>query len=276
MAIRRAGIWCNRNKAEALTAAERLTEALIRHGIDVGLDEALRARMNRTKPYRGLKECDVLIALGGDGTLLSGLNTAMRLDAPMLGVNLGHVGFLTEIEPDQIEEAVCRLAEGDYREEKRMIIQTEGYEPYGLNDVTFTRALTSTRILTMAVYADGKLIQRFSGDGLIVATPTGSTGYSLSANGPLVLPGVDLMLLTPICAHTPHAKPMIVPANTRVEVELSEECEAVIAMDGRYLGTLSAGGRTAVFRAERSARFIRMGEEDFFERLKSKLLDWGR
>lgn len=276
MAIRKAGIWCNRTKAEALPTAERLTAALTARGIEVGLDEALRARMNRTQPYRGLKDCDVLIALGGDGTLLSGLDEAMRMDVPMLGVNLGHVGFLTEIEPDQIEETVRRLAEGDYREEKRMIIQAEGYEPYGLNDVTFTRALTSTRILTMTVYADGKMIQRFSGDGLIIATPTGSTGYSMSAGGPLVLPGVDLMLLTPICAHTPHAKPMIVPAGTRVEVELHEDCEAVLAMDGRYLGTLPTGGRAAVCSADKQARFIRMGEEDFFGRLKSKLLDWGR
>ena len=276
MSIRKAGIWCNRNKAEALKTAERLTAALTGRGIEVGMDDGLRAWMNRTHPYRGLKECDVLIALGGDGTLLSGLDEAMRMDAPMLGVNLGHVGFLTEIEPDQIEEAVRRLAEGDYREEQRMIIQAEGYDRFGLNDVTFTRALTSTRILTLTVYADGKVIQRFSGDGLIVATPTGSTGYSMSAGGSLVLPGVDLMLLTPICAHTPHAKPMIVPAGTRVEVELNEECEAVMAMDGQYLGTLPAGGRAAVFRAEKPVRFIRLNEEDFFGRLKSKLLDWGR
>lgn len=276
MSIRKAGIWCNRNKAEAVEAAERLIESLNQHGIRAGLDEALFARMPRVQADRGLDACDLIITLGGDGTLLSGIGEAMRLDVPMLGVNLGHVGFLTEIEPYQIRQAVARIAAGEYTEEPRMLLRAEGYDQFGLNDVTFTRSQTSTRILTMTVRLDGRQIQRFAGDGLIVATPTGSTGYSMSAGGPLVTPGVDLMLLTPICAHTPHAKPMIVPAGTRVEVELSEECEAVMAMDGRYLGTLPAGGRAAVYRAEKPARFIRMGEEDFFGRLKSKLLDWGR
>lgn len=276
MIIHRAGIWCNRDKAEALRAAERMAAALHENSIEVGMDEALYERLGGTGACRGLDGCDLIITLGGDGTLLSGLDEAMRLDVPMLGVNLGHVGFLTEIEPDQIETAAARLACGLYREEKRMLIRAEGYPLAGLNEVTFTRAQTSTRILTMTVYADGRMIQRFSGDGLIVATPTGSTGYSMSAGGPLVTPGVDLMLLTPICAHTPHAKPTIVPAGARVEVELSEECEAVMALDGRYLGMLPEGGRAAVMRADQSARFIRMGEEDFFGRLKSKLLDWGR
>ena len=128
----------------------------------------------------------------------------------------------------------------------------------------------------IAVYLDGKLIQHFSGDGLIIATPTGSTGYSMSAGGSLVLPGVDLMLLTPICAHTPHAKPTVVPAGARVDVVLKDECEAVLAMDGRRIDTLPAGGRVSVCRAERDARFIRMGEGDFFGRLKSKLMNWGQ
>ena len=275
MSIQKAGIWCNRNKAEALNTAQRLTEALTGRGIEVGLDEGLRAWMNRTHPYRGLKECDVLIALGGDGTLLSGIGEAMRLDAPMLGVNLGHVGFLTEIEPYQIRQAVSRLATGEYKEEERMLLRAGGYDQFGLNDVSVTRSQTSTRILTLTVRLDGKLIQRFAGDGLIISTPTGSTGYSMSAGGPLVTPGVDLILLTPICAHTPHAKPTIVPAGSAVEIELEDQCEAVLAMDGRSLGVLPAGGRATVCRADKPARFIRMSEPDFFGRLKSKLLDWG-
>lgn len=276
MTIRKAGIWCNRDKAAALKAAQRLIRALHRHGIEAGADDTLYSRLAHADAQEGLDGSDLIITLGGDGTLLSGIDEAMRLNVPMLGVNLGHVGFLTEIEPDQIEETVANLASGKYREEERMLIQAEGHELFGLNDVTVTRSQTSTRILTMTVYLDGKPIQRFSGDGLIIATPTGSTGYSMSAGGPLVTSGVDLILLTPICAHTPHAKPTVVPAGSLVEVELQDQCEAVLAMDGRYLDTLPAGGRIRVFRAERSARFIRVNEEDFFGRLKSKLLDWGR
>jgi len=276
MAIRKVGIWCNRNKEQALRAAERLIGALHRHGIEAGADDTLYFRLAHADAQEGLDGSDLIITLGGDGTLLSGIDEAMRLNAPMLGVNLGHMGFLTEIEPVQIEDTVDRLARGDYWEEPRMLLQAEGHPLFGLNDVSITRSQTSTRILTMTVYLNGRLIQHFSGDGLIIATPTGSTGYSMSAGGPLVTPGVDLMLLTPICAHTPHAKPMVVPADAQVEVELKDQCEAILAMDGRYLDTVPAGGRVIVHRAERSARFIRLSDPDFFGRLKSKLLDWGK
>ena len=276
MAIQKVGIWCNRDKAQALKAAERLIGALHRHGIGAGADDTLHSRLAHADAQEGLDGSDLIVTLGGDGTLLSGIDEAMRLNVPMLGVNLGHMGFLTEIEPDQIEETVERLARGDYWEEPRMLLQADGHPLFGLNDVSITRSQTSTRILTMTVYLNGRMIQRFSGDGLIVATPTGSTGYSMSAGGPLVTPGVDLMLLTPICAHTPHAKPMVVPADAQVEVELKDQCEAILAMDGRYLDTIPAGGRVLVHRAENSARFIRLSDPDFFGRLKSKLLDWGK
>ena len=276
MTIRKAGIWCNRNKAQALAAAGRLVEALRRHGIGVGLDEELYARLGDARACRGLDDCDLIITLGGDGTLLSGLSEALKQDAAMLGVNLGHVGFLTEIEPEQIEEAAWCLARGEYRIEERMLLQAKGFDVPALNDAVIMRAPTSMRILTMAVYLNGQLIQRFAGDGLIVATPTGSTGYSMSAGGPLVTPGVQMLLLTPVCAHTPHAKPTIVPSDARIEVELQEECEGVLAMDGRKVSLIETGGRVRIEKAEKAARFIRMGGEDFFTRLKSKLLDWGK
>ena len=276
MVIRRVGIWCNRDKPEALRASEQLIGALHQHGIGASADETLYSRLSHADVQKGLDGSDLIVTLGGDGTLLSGIDEAMRLNVPMLGVNLGHVGFLTEIEPDQIEGAVWRLAAGDYRVERRMLLQADGYGMYGLNEATVTRSQASTRILTMTVYLNGRVIQRLAGDGLIIATPTGSTGYSMSAGGPLVTPGVDLMLLTPICAHTPHAKPMVVPAGAEVEVELEDQCEAILAMDGRYLNTIPAGGRIRVRQAEREARFIRMSEPDFLGQLKSKLMDWGK
>lgn len=276
MVIRRVGIWCNRDKPEALSAAQRLLGALYRHGIEASADETLHSRLAHADVQKGLDGSDLIVTLGGDGTLLSGIDEAMRLNVPMLGVNLGHVGFLTEIEPDQIEGTVWRLAAGDYRVERRMLLQASGYGMYGLNEATVTRSQASTRILTMTVYLNGRVIQRLAGDGLIIATPTGSTGYSMSAGGPLVTPGVDLMLLTPICAHTPHAKPMVVPAGAEVEVELEDQCEAILALDGRYLDTIPAGGRIRVRQAEREARFIRMSEPDFLGQLKSKLMDWGK
>ena len=275
MIIRKVGIWCNRNKAQALAAAGRLVEALCRHGIAAGLDEELYLRLNDIRAFQGLSDCDLIITLGGDGTLLSGLEEAMRQDAAMLGVNFGHLGFLTEIEPEQIEEAAWSLARGEYRVEERMLLRVSGFDAWALNDVVVSRAPTSARILTMAVYVNGQLLQRFAGDGLIVATPTGSTGYSMSAGGPLVVPGVEMLLLTPVCAHTPHAKPTVVPSDAVIEVELLEECEGVLSMDGRTMCRIEAGGRVCIYKGERAARFIRLGGEDFFARLKAKLTVWG-
>lgn len=276
MAIRKVALWCNRDKAEAPALARRLIAALRGQRLSVCTDEALARRLGEASggDFSG---ADLFITIGGDGTLLAGLHEALRLNALMLGINLGHVGFLTEIEPDDIEQCARRLVTGDFQIETRMLVCTDyDAEALALNEVTVTRAPSSARILTMAVYADGQLIQRFSGDGLIVATPTGSTGYSLSAGGPLVAPGAELMLLTPICAHTPHAKPIVVPASARVEVHLDDQCEGSIAADGRCLGVLEAGEHIAIMRAQRRARFVRLREDDFFERLKSKLLDWGR
>ncbi len=275
MAVRKAGIWCNRNKAEAVQAAEKLICALHRYGIDVGIDEQTRCMLG-SSGEENLCGSDMLITLGGDGTLLSGLEEALRLDVPMLGINLGHLGFLTEIEPSEIDQAAARLAAGDYTLEQRMLLELRGCDLPALNEVTVSRAPSSRRILTLAVYVNGRLTQHFAGDGLIVATPTGSTGYSMSAGGPIVSPGVDLMLLTPVCAHTPHAKPVIVPADSQVRVVLQEDCEAVLSMDGRFAGTLKSGARAVISRSKREARFVRMDGEEFFERLKSKLLAWGR
>lgn len=277
MRVHTAGIWGNRNKIETLQAAKRLIAALCRHEIDVEVEEELYQRLNCPAGIgRGLRNCDLMITLGGDGTLLAGLQEALKLKVPMLGVNLGHLGFLTEIEPEAIEQAAARLAVGDYELDKRMMLRVKGSDVCALNEVTVIRAPSSRRILTLAVYVDGRLTQHFAGDGLIVATPTGSTGYSMSAGGAIVSPGVDLMLLTPVCAHTPHAKPIIVPAASRVEVVLQEDCEAALSLDGRCIGLLKSGERALICKTEHSAYFVRMGGEEFFERLKSKLLDWGR
>ena len=276
MTVRKIGIWGNCKKAETLQAAHELIDILRRHEIDACIEEGLYCLLASERAQRGIEECDLIISLGGDGTLLAALQQALRLNVPMLGVNLGHLGFLTEIEPREIEAAVMRLAVGDYTLDERMMLSVRGSDICALNEVTVIRAPSSRRILTLAVYVDGRLTQHFAGDGLIVATPTGSTGYSMSAGGAIVSPGVDLMLLTPVCAHTPHAKPIIVPASSKVEVVLQEDCEAVLSLDGRYVSLLKSGENALIYRAERSAHFIRMGGEGFFERLKSKLLDWGR
>jgi NAD+ kinase len=217
--------------------------------------------------------------LGGDGTILSALDYALPNDIPMLGINLGRMGFLTEVDPKDLRRDVISVLEGRYSIDPRTVMTIKGQDErefFALNEIVVRRSTPAVCVLSLEIEVNGIMVDRISGDGLIVATPTGSTGYSMSAGGPLVTPGVDLILLTPVCAHTPHAKPIIVPAGAKVEVELEDQCEGILAMDGRRLDTLPAGGKVCIRRNDRPARFIRMNEPDFFGRLKSKLLDWGR
>ena len=189
---------------------------------------------------------------------------------------MGHVGFLTELEPDDMEKCVDRLISGQYTLEERMLLEADvGGQPMALNDATVTRAPSLRRILTLEVYINGLLAESFSGDGLIISTPTGSTAYSFAAGGPVVQPDMELLLLTPICPHTLNTRPMVAPADALIEVVPGRGNEAVLTMDGKSVHYLGGGERIVLKRSERRARFIHLNDQGFYDRLRSKLMDWG-
>lgn len=279
MNILRAGVLWNPTKGDGLPVAIQLISLLARHDCRVCADAKLARILHcESLPVDGNPGCDVLFVLGGDGTLLSALDYAVPYQIPMLGVNLGRMGFLTEVQPADLETDVERLFAGDYHFEERMLMEMEDGPrgAYALNDIVFSRKSVTAGILSIESEVDGRLVDRLSGDGLIVSSATGSTAYSLSAGGPIVAPGMDCFLLTPVCAHTMNARPVIAPSNMAVTVRvLDKPSEACAVFDGRYQFDLSARipGIT-IRRSKRVARFIRMRDRNYFELLRNKLSEW--
>lgn len=220
---------------------------------------------------------DLILVLGGDGTLLSVARTASELGIPVIGINLGRLGFLAEIELNEIEEGMSRLFAGDYMLEDRMMLQAEtadGRKTTALNDIVVTRANSTLKILDMDVFIDDEYVDDFKADGIIIATPTGSTAYSLSAGGPIVDPALDSMIITPVCPHKMYSRTIIVPPEKTVTVKCgtSAENEAVVAADSEIFGRLSSNETVVIKIAPKRFQLIRFKEYRFFGVLHNKLV----
>jgi NAD+ kinase len=228
--------------------------------------------------------CDVLISQGGDGTFLSTVHLPGCENIPVIGVNLGSVGFLPEILPEQLEAAIDQLIAGQYHIGTRMMLSVSCYdskqnlleEGFALNDAVISRGGRS-RIVTLELTINREIVEYIPGDGLIVATPTGSTAYSLSSGGPIVHPELSLMLITPICPHTLHNRSYITSDSSRVVVRICEvHDQALLAIDGRQEIYLDRGSSVVIGRSERSLKLIRLGNDDFYAILPQKIQARGR
>lgn len=281
MSVRCIGIRWNSSKPSGLEVAGRLIDLLRRRNVQVCLDAELNAALGASDCIVDqFERSQLLIVLGGDGTILSGLDSAIPNDLPILGVNLGRLGFLTGIETDELDGRVIdRLLDGDYGIDKRTTMMIDGLDRlryFALNEIIVTRATPSVRILSVEYEANGTLVDCISGDGLIVATATGSTAYSLSAGGPVILPGLDCFVLTPICPHTLNARPVVVSAEERITVRVRDGRDGVQAvLDGRRVVPLT-GERTEITirKSDRPARFVRLYEKNYYGLLRSKLSEW--
>ena len=281
MSVRCVGIYWNSSKSLGLSVAERLIGMLHRRGVSVCLNADLNAIMGLSDCLVDrFDRCQLLIILGGDGTILSGLDYAIENDLPIVGINLGRLGFLTELETDELDEGVIdRLLTGDYTIDTRTTMMVEGWDYrkfFALNDIVITRATSSVRILSLEYEANGAMVDCISGDGLIVATATGSTAYSLSAGGPVVLPGLECFVLTPICPHTLNARPVVVSADERITVRMVDDRGGAQAvLDGRRAIMLDrAHPEITIRRSVRQARFVRLNEKNYYGLLRSKLSEW--
>ena len=275
------GIHWNSSKASGVGVARKLIELLQRRGVQVCLNSSLNQELRTTDCLVDRFDlCQVLIVLGGDGTILSGLDRAIPYDTPILGINLGRLGFLSEIETDELDEAIIdRLLAEDYFIDARTVMTIEGEDPlrlFALNDIVITRATPSLRILSIEYEANGTVVDCISGDGLIVATATGSTAYSLSAGGPVVLPGLHCFVLTPVCPHTLNARPVVVSADERITVRLMDGTDTAQAvLDGRRFVTLTGERpQITICKSPVQARFLRFREKNYVGLLRSKLSEW--
>jgi NAD+ kinase len=279
LAMRKVGVWFNGTSPETLSVANKLLELLWDQGVQPVLpEEPARALGLEPRDKKELKECAFLCVLGGDGTLLSAVDIALEADVPILGINLGRVGYLTEVQPEDLKGDLDRALAGEYRLEERMLLKasTRAASALGLNEVSFNRAEGSVGILTLEIRAASGVVDTLAGDGLVVATATGSTGYSLSAGGPVVSPELHCILLTPICPHTLHARPMVISADEQVVVRIKDARHgAHVVLDGHKQLPLSGEDReVTICRSQHSVRFVRLKHYNFYELMRDKLSSW--
>jgi NAD+ kinase len=224
---------------------------------------------------------DVVLSLGGDGTLLRGARLACRRGIPILGLNFGHVGFLASAGPEAATRALADLARGDFAIERRLALEARlgGGDPFvAVNDVVVHKGGIA-RVIRLAVSVDGQPVGPYSADGIIVATPTGSTAYSMSAGGPIVVPGVAALVLTAICPHTLAVRPLVVPASARITIcpldpVPGPDSDLLVSIDGQVAAHIAPGEELHVACAPQPVLLARLGEESFFGRLSRKL-QWG-
>lgn len=229
-----------------------------------------------------LPDLDLLLTLGGDGTLLRGARQVARHGTPVLGVNFGHVGFLTSAAPEELVSALDQALSGDIWLDERMMLAVRAEAPDGtlrgeylaVNDVVLHKGGVA-RMIRLAVRANGHEVGSYSADGIILATPTGSTAYSLSAGGPVVAPSVDCIIATPICPHTLAVRPLVLPAEETVSVDvLTPSGELLLTIDGQEDAQLVPGDCVVVRRAPWPVRLVRFPGQTFFSTLRRKL-GWG-
>ena len=276
--VKRIGLVVNCSRKNALECAALATVYLKDMGASVTAEEDA-AGFLRVPPFEGAETPEAVLSLGGDGTLLRGAQKALAWNVPLMGVNLGHVGFLTEAEPERLQDILDCLLRGDYVLEERALLEVRLQEArwLALNDVVVSRG-GYARLITLDALVDGETAGRYVADGVIVATPTGSTGYSLSAGGPIVSPHVDCMVITPICAHSLQHRPFVVPGNAFVRLAMCGDAEqhASLQVDGQSRADLLPGARVEIRRAEQSIRLIRTRPAPFFQLVRDKLTEWSR
>lgn len=222
------------------------------------------------------------IVLGGDGTIIQAAHDLMDKSIPILGINLGTLGFLAEIERNNLYEALDSLFTGDCNIEDRMMLRgyihrnsLQAYTGAALNDIVITRSGFS-RIISFSVYVNDELVDRYRGDGVIISTPTGSTGYSLSSGGPVVKPDSKAMIITPICPHSLTARSIVVSWDDRIKIRIdkskkTQEEEAIATFDGRMAILLQTEDVIDICRAREETRLVKINQTSFFEILRTKI-----
>lgn len=228
------------------------------------------------------EDTDCIIVLGGDGTILQAAHDTSRTNIPILGINIGTLGFLAEIELNNIYEALDNVFNDEYLLEERMMLEgritsNDDHVHIGnaLNEVVISRS-GFTRIISLCVYVNGEVVNRYKGDGILVSTPTGSTGYNLSAGGPVVTPDNQVIILTPICAHTLNSRSIVLSANDEllVKVETSKKTqdeEVLATFDGHEAIFLHADDIIEIKRSKRVIKFVKFESNNFFVTLKTKI-----
>ncbi|MEG0321621.1 MAG: NAD(+)/NADH kinase [Oscillospiraceae bacterium] len=246
--------------------------------VDGGAHVELPRHLKFANMEQELSHADMLVCFGGDGTILHAANDANAYKVPILGVNMGSVGFMAELEYSELSQ-LANLATGKFTMEKRMMMDVKAYhdgkviyEDLALNDAVITKGAVA-RVLDLAVFGDGVLISDFSGDGVIVSTPTGSTAYSMSAGGPIVEPTAQNIIFTPICAHALHARSFVLDHQRLVTVRTLRQSRklAYLSVDGGKAVKLSAGDFVEMRQSESFTQLVKLNGRSFYDSINQKL-----
>ena len=269
----------NQVKSDNNALAQTVSRQLAQLGANVRVVCSESRLPSMAQLTEALNGCDMAVAIGGDGTIVHVAKAAAAAGCPVLGINAGHVGFLAGLEADELE-ALPALLDGDYTVDERAMLAVTVHTDegdvtrYALNEAVLSRGGLS-RLVDVTVHADGGEMLSCRGDGVIIATPTGSTAYSLSAGGPVVDPAVDCVLLTPVCPHSLDSRPRIWPANVTLTAEAvaADGATAYVTVDGEENIPMTANDTVTIRRADKSVRLLRLRCDTFYERLQRKLTD---
>jgi NAD+ kinase len=280
--LRRIGLLANFEKNSSRSVVREAAERITRAGRKAAA-EIQTARMAGLKcetfadPAALARHTDLLLVFGGDGTMLRMIRETNGSGTPILGINLGRLGFLTALSAKDIAGGLEKLWRNDFVIESRPLVEAAGQAQglpismFALNDIVITRGAVS-RLIELEVSVNDKYLTCYRGDGLIFSSPTGSTAYSLSAGGPIISPGAEVFAITPICAHALSNRAVVISSSSVVRVKLlTKAMETIMAADGQIQASLEAGDTVTIRRSRRVARLLNPGETSFFETVREKL-----
>ncbi len=280
VAMNRIGVFANVTRDGMGRHVERLASLVSDRGVEVVLFEDL-ADVCAESSHAFVdgatlaQQAELVIAMGGDGTLLRAAALVRETGTPILGVNLGRLGFLAGAAPDTLDRSLDRLTSGDYEVEERLALEAvaDGKTAFSLNEFVIERG-TLARIIQLTTRIDEELVSAFWGNGLIVSTPTGSTSYSLSGGGPVLHPSLEAVVITPLCPHALSQRPIVVPGHQTIEIEVfAEHQDIILTADGLTVTSLEPADRVTIRTADRPVRLVNLQGLSFYELLRTKL-DW--
>ena len=279
-------IVTNQDKDKDLSVSKEIQRYILERGRECQLAEPLVGTNPVETGYTDLtklqEDIDCVIVLGGDGTFIQTVRDFAGLDIPMVGVNMGTVGFLTTIELDDLYSGLDALIDGDYTIQNRMLLRGAVYrdgrrlqKSIAFNDVIVTRSGFS-RIVELKIYVNDQLVDIYAADGVIISTPSGSTGYNLSAGGPVVFPGTEMMIVTPICPHSLSARSVVVPAQAKIKVEVgrrrkTQKEEALVTYDGDTVWELESSDVVEIVQGSKKVPVVNIRQKSFCDILRTKM-----
>lgn len=272
----------NIHKDKDLNMTKSLVNWIIEHGNNPILYDVIASKIGYSKYGKGSSDIfeysDFIVVLGGDGTILNVARQCATYSTPILGVNLGHLGFLAEVDSEDVFDAVEKVINGEYTIDKRMMLEAsvvknnmEIINFIALNDIVVTRGSFS-RMVKLKAFVNEQYLNTYLADGIIISSPTGSTAYSLSAGGPIVYPNLELFVITPICPHTLHSRSIIVSEKDRVKLVITgDNQDVMITTDGQQGYKLNDGDTIYIRKSDKYTNLIRLKNTNFFDLLRSKL-----